>query len=127
MADKYLYGYLIGRDIQVDVINHRVIHFPKGKGTKIIRMLYLRDTMMRLLVFLLKNSNVRIISYNEIMMNVWEMYNLSSSNQRLWQVLHELENKLHSIGVMKGFFSKIEKKGISVNAGVLTTLYYIKI
>ena len=43
----------------------------------------LRDTMMRLFLYLLQNACDRIVTNEEILYHVWDLHGLKSSSQRL--------------------------------------------
>jgi DNA-binding response OmpR family regulator len=47
----------------------------------------LRSTMACLLEYLLAHGRERLVSDEELMINVWEKNNLRPSAQRLWQVI----------------------------------------
>ncbi|NGX85868.1 winged helix-turn-helix domain-containing protein [Rahnella sp. Lac-M11] len=67
--------------------------------------------MMRLLIYMLETSGHRIVSNNEIMIQVWENHLVSASSQRLWQVMRELKKKLSLPGLPEEFIMRIESKG----------------
>lgn len=82
--------------------------------------------MMRLLVFLIENANESIVSNKSIMINVWDKYNLRSSNSRLWQVMKLLQQKLNSINLPSDFIKHVENKGYIISNIYVTRLYYEK-
>lgn len=83
----------------------------------------LRETMFRLFLYLLENADDGIMDNTEILVNVWDKYGLSSSNQRLWQVMSGLKNKLCAVGVPEGFIMRVESRGYYVRKDLITVLY----
>lgn len=83
----------------------------------------LRQTMARLLEYLLTNAQERVVSDNEIMMNVWEGYDLKSSSQRLWQVMENLKSILLKIGVSCYFIMRVNSNGYLIRKDTTLGLY----
>ncbi|MGA5653521.1 winged helix-turn-helix domain-containing protein [Rahnella contaminans] len=108
MNKERLFGYSIGNNIIVDIQRNIVFGIIHGKK---IQAITLRTTMMRLLIYMLETSGHRIVSNNEIMIQVWENHQLSASSQRLWQVMRELKKKLSLPGLPEEFIMRIESKG----------------
>lgn len=121
--DKDLFGYRINQDVYVDIENKTLVNVSKVTSAHLCHNVTLRDTMFRLFVFLLENAEGGIIGNSEILTNVWDMYGLSSSNQRLWQVMHALKDKLRSAGLPEDFIMRIESKGYYVREDMITVLY----
>lgn len=94
-----LHGFLIGADVQVDIDNNRLIRVSSENSHKILNFsaIVLKDTVMNLLIFLLTHANEEVVTKEEILREVWDENNLSSSNQRLWQVVTELKEKLSAM------------------------------
>ena len=120
-------GYVIESDIQVNVtynilINTKLLALEK-KPNKII----LRKTMMRLFLYLLENANNTVIESEEILVNVWDKHGLSSSSQRLWQVMGDLRRKLITLGVSVDFITRVKKgniMGFHIKPHRVTPIYY---
>ncbi|SFD41639.1 winged helix-turn-helix domain-containing protein [Pragia fontium] len=121
-----LHGFLIGSDIQVDIDNKRLIRISSENSYKILNLsaVVLKDTVMKLLIFLLTHASDHIVSNEEILQKVWEENNLSSSNQRLWQVVTELKEKLSLIGMPQDFIINRRGEGYKINSTRITPLYY---
>lgn len=122
-----LFGYQIGGEVQLDIFNKQIVNYGNniqlGKPHKI----KLRDTKLRLLVFLLDQPDDCIVMNKKIMFNVWDKYGLRSSAPRLWQVMQDLKLTLSIIGVDDNFITKVDNKGFRIKAGMVTTLYCDKI
>ncbi len=83
--------------------------------------------MMRLFIYLLENADSKVIGNEEILTNVWDKYGLSSSSQRLWQVMHCLRNKLSTLGIAEDFITRTEEdhvRGFCINKERVTPIYY---
>lgn len=126
-TNKQIFGYFIPPNVQVDVIHSRIININSvvaegGKG-----IITLRTTMMRLLSYLLEHANGEIILNDEILLNVWDKHELSSSTQRLWQVMQALKQRLNVVGIPDDFIIRVETKGFFIREGAVTPLYYKKL
>lgn len=121
-----LHGFLIGADVQVDIDNNRLIRVSSENSHKILNFsaIVLKDTVMNLLIFLLTHASDDVVTKEEIMREVWDENNLSSSNQRLWQVVAELKEKLLLIGMPQDFIINMKGKGYKINYPHITPLYY---
>ncbi|VTR42672.1 Transcriptional regulatory protein, C terminal [Serratia fonticola] len=71
------------------------------------KVISLNEIQTRLLIYLLANSRDAVIYKNDIMRNVWEEINLSSSSQRLWHAINELRRKLASLGLPEDFIANV--------------------
>lgn len=100
--ENRLYGFLIDDDIQFDIANRRLLYYSDGASERtLFSRLSLNEIQTRLLIYLLANSRDAVIYKNDIMRNVWEEINLSSSSQRLWHAINELRRKLASLDSRK--------------------------
>lgn len=126
MEDIKLYGFVIDKDIQLDIANKRLIRITTETPGNLIYFgsVSLSETMTRLLVFLLKNSNENEISKEDILVSVWETNNLTSSTQRLWQTIKELRVKLEAIGLSDDFIVSVKGCGYALNSDRITPLFY---
>lgn len=124
--DKKLFGFTIGDDIQVDIINKRLVRVSSENSDRVFNFtaVTLKETMMRLLIYLLIHGNDRVVSKDEILVKVWDENNLTSSNQRLWQMVNELQGKLCCIGITKDFIVNVRGVGYKVNHPSVKALYY---
>ncbi|EXU75628.1 MULTISPECIES: winged helix-turn-helix domain-containing protein [Erwinia] len=124
---KKVFGYVIEKDIQVNIVQNSVININHLNREKNPAVVTLRKTMMRLFIYLLENADGKVIPHEDILLNVWDKYGLSSSTQRLWQVMRCLRNKLSSLGIPEDFITRIEtgpERGYRVNKDKVTTIYY---
>ncbi|MDR0807332.1 MAG: winged helix-turn-helix domain-containing protein [Enterobacteriaceae bacterium] len=115
------FGYYVNSDdvcLSVDLINSVIVNINTNE------IIQLRETMMRLFVYLLENANGLIVSNKTIMSNVWDVYELKSSNQRLWQVMQLLLNKLSSIHVPYDFIEHVDTKGYRIKQTNIVHLFY---
>jgi len=122
-----IYGYMIEPDIQVNIAQNRVINITQLSNEKSRSVIKLRKTMMRLFLYLLEHADSNVIANEEILTNVWDKYGLSSSSQRLWQVMHCLRNKLSMLGISDDFITRTEKdhvRGFCINKERVKPIYY---
>ena len=121
--NKVLFGYYIGQDIQFDSIHKHLINtggkVKPGKRSRIP----LRDTKLRLLMFLLANGDTGVITTHRLLVNVWDKYGLRSSAPRLWQVMQDLKLTLSLMGIEDDFISRVDNKGYQVKTEIVTALY----
>ncbi|HAT6802689.1 TPA: hypothetical protein JAN03_11735 [Citrobacter freundii] len=118
---KTLFGYCIYINdirIHVDLTNSTIMNSANAETVK------LRDTMMRLFVFLIENADGKYISNKDILYHVWDRHGLKSSNQRLWQVMQFLINRLCMAGIPAGFIEHKDHIGYTVNSSEIMKLYY---
>ncbi|WP_051916933.1 MULTISPECIES: winged helix-turn-helix domain-containing protein [unclassified Serratia (in: enterobacteria)] len=124
-----LFGYVVNDEFQVDIKSSSVIklyntiEYSNQDDQRFSNYFKLRETMMRLLLYLLENASFGYISNEEIMVNVWENYNLSSSSTRLTQVMSELKTRLATIGIDDGFIKASRGKGYTLQGALIVPLY----
>ncbi|MDV1364421.1 winged helix-turn-helix domain-containing protein [Enterobacter roggenkampii] len=80
--------------------------------------------MLRLFLYLMINGRKEPISKEELFEEIWEAHNLSPSTQRLWQVLHNLKNKLKLLGLNDDFIHNIKGRGYIINNPDVIPVYY---
>ncbi|EFE96109.1 hypothetical protein [Serratia odorifera] len=98
------FGYILGDDRNgVLVLRENRVLIPLNLHNINKKQIYLRQTMFRLLDFLLERGSSGLLRDEVIMRVVWESYGLKSSAPRLWQVMNELNKKLWGLGIDKGF------------------------
>jgi DNA-binding winged helix-turn-helix (wHTH) protein len=114
-----LCGYALGNDILFYIKENILINFSKNNFCR----LNIRSTMANLLSYLLVNSERKYITDDEIMSAVWEMNNLRASSHRLWQVSRDLKFKLIEAGLDTELFMRVERRGFSVNRGLVMPIY----
>lgn len=121
---KLIFGYRLGSSVYLDMENKWLINAAGERQTGKVRKIKLRETMLRLLKFIIENADKEIINNEDIIIDVFESKNLLSSNQRLWQVMKELKFRLAYLGIPDDFILKSASKGYYVKDSMITTLYY---
>ncbi|HBE9181138.1 TPA: hypothetical protein KNH08_004064 [Serratia fonticola] len=119
--EKYTFGYYIGSDVHFDIQKKLLVNVNQRAQKKV--QVVLRDTMFRLFIYLLEHADGTIVDNSDILLNVWDKYGLSSSNQRLWQVMQALKFKLNLVGIPSDFIMRVESKGYYVRENMITVLY----
>ncbi|HHT7392512.1 winged helix-turn-helix domain-containing protein [Klebsiella oxytoca] len=118
------FGYLLGDDSNgVLVLRENRVLIPLNSQKMKNKHIYLRQTMFRLLEFLLEKGNSGLLRDEIIMRTVWEGYGLKSSSPRLWQVMNELKKRLCGLGVDSDFIMRIEGRGYMVNSSFYEPIY----
>lgn len=123
--NKELFGYLIDNKVLVDIQSHRLVALNNEKNRDERKIICLRATMMRLLLYMLSAKPGHVLSSDEIMLYVWDYFKLSSSSQRLWQVMQTLEKKLIQVGIDDDFIVRIKPNGYFIKKHLVTPLYYL--
>lgn len=115
--ENKLFGFLIDEETLLDITKRRLVRFTdtSSVNSMTIRVVSLNVTMARLLTLLLITGSESIISKDDILNNVWEGHNLSSSSQRLWHAINELRKKLSAIGISDDFILNVRDAGYSIN------------
>ena len=121
--EKFIFGYYIDNDVHFDLKRQILVNVDPIQRARRRTQVILRDTMFRLFVYLLEHANGSIINNTALLMEVWDKYGLSSSNQRLWQVVQALKEKLALVGIPSDFIMRIESKGYYVREHMITVLY----
>lgn len=121
-----LYGYLIGKDIHFDLENKRLYRVSLAGKEKNISFCAtsINDTMLHLLLYLLANARKDVVTKDELLKKIWEDNNLTSSTQRLWQVINGLKEKLELMGLPEGFIKNIKGRGYIITSKDVLPLYY---
>lgn len=125
----FLFGYIVNNEFQIDAESGTVIKLYNNIdcGTHsdyhFSNYLKLHKTMMRLLLYLLENANFGYVSNRDILVHVWENYNLSSSSTRLIQVISKLKERLAVIGIDDSFIKASRGKGYTLQGSLIVPLY----
>ncbi|QIU88429.1 winged helix-turn-helix domain-containing protein [Yokenella regensburgei] len=123
--EKVLVGYYIDSHVHFELQHKKIIRFDsKGKQ---LRCFVLRETMMRLFIYLLENASDNIVTNEQILYNVWDIYGLKSSSQRLWQVMQALKYRLAVLNVPHDFIMRVdtfEVKGYCLKKDMIRPLYF---
>ena len=105
-----LLGYRIDNRLYYSVENKTLISLDGSE-----KSIPLRTTKARLLEYLLLKSGSKIITDQELLINIWDKYGLSSSSQRLWLVMRELKVILGGFNVSDDLFLRVENNGYLVD------------
>lgn len=105
-----LLGYRIDNRLYYSVENKTLISLDGSE-----KSIPLRTTKARLLEYLLLKSGSKIITDQELLINIWDKYGLSSSSQRLWLVMRELKVILCGFNVSDDLFLRVENNGYLVD------------
>ncbi|MEF3576917.1 winged helix-turn-helix domain-containing protein [Citrobacter freundii] len=121
-----LYGFMIGAEIHFDISNRRLYRLTGSHTEKniVFASIYFNETMLRLFLYLLINARSQPVPKEELYEKIWEAHNLSPSAQRLWQVLHNLNNKLGLLGLPRDFILNIRGQGYVINYADVIPIYY---
>ena len=121
-----LYGFMIGAEIHSDISNRRLYRLTGSHTEKniVFASIYFNETMLRLFLYLLINARSQPVPKEELFEKIWEAHNLSPSAQRLWQVLHNLNNKLGLLGLPRDFILNIRGQGYVINYPDVIPVYY---
>lgn len=121
-----LYGFMIGAEIHFDISNRRLYRLTGSHTEKniVFASIYFNETMFRLFLYLLINARSQPVPKEELYEKIWEAHNLSPSAQRLWQVLHNLNNKLGLLGLPRDFILNIRGQGYVINYPDVIPVYY---
>lgn len=118
------FGYIMGDDSNgVLVLKENRMLIPLNLHNISQKHLCLRQTMFRLLEFLLEKGNSGLVRDEIIMRSVWEAYGLKSSTPRLWQVMNELKKKLSSLGMDEDLIMRVEGRGYMLNTAGYEPVY----
>lgn len=121
-----LYGFMIGAEIHFDISNRRLYRLTGSHTEKniVFASIYFNETMLRLFLYLLINARSQPVPKEELFEKILEAHNLSPSAQRLWQVLHNLNNKLDLLGLPRDFILNIRGQGYVINYPDVIPVYY---
>lgn len=121
-----LYGFMIGEEIHFDISNRRLYRLSGSHTDKSVAFasIYFNETMLRLFLYLLEHGRKKVVAKEELFEKIWEDNNLSPSTQRLWQVLHNLNNKLNLLGLPEDFIRNIRGHGYIINYQDVVPVYY---
>ena len=115
-------GYLIEGNVVYLHKTKRLICL-NGYGEDII----LRKTMSHVLEYLFENATIDVVTDSELMENVWDKHGLSSSTQRVWQVMSNLKSKLFFLGLSDDVILRVSKKGYLLKGDSVERLFSSRI
>ncbi|KEY41131.1 hypothetical protein FB99_34190 [Pantoea agglomerans] len=115
-------GYLIEGNVVYLHKTKRLICLD-GYGEDII----LRKTMSHVLEYLFENATIDVVTDSELMENVWDKHGLSSSTQRVWQVMSNLKSKLFFLGLSDDMILRVSKKGYLLKGDSVERLFSSRI
>lgn len=121
-----IYGFLIDQCIYIDIKKGCIFRLESenSSSTSPLGFLYLNDTMMSLFSYLLIHARARFVTKEEVLKNVWDENNLSSSGTRLWQVFTSLKHKLALLNLPDGLIRYEKRKGFFIEHQNILTIYY---
>ncbi|MBD8127013.1 helix-turn-helix domain-containing protein [Pantoea agglomerans] len=115
-------GYLIEGNVVYLHKTKRLICL-NGYGEDII----LRKTMSHVLEYLFENATIDVVTDSELMENVWDKHGLSSSTQRVWQVMSNLKSKFFFLGLSDDVILRVSKKGYLLKGDSVERLFSSRI
>ena len=121
---EVIFGYLIAENVLFDIKKYNLININCKKIKSVSTFSGMRETMSRLLVYLLENCTREHISIEDILFNVWDKYDLQSSTSRLWQVMQTLKINLNEIGVPQNFITQTNSNAYTIKTDLVRALYY---
>ncbi len=126
IMDYKLYGFIIGEKIHFHIESRRLYRLPSSSTDKnfIFGSMLLNETMMQLFLYLLQHAHKQKVTKDELLKNIWEENNLSSSTQRLWQVLKNLNKKISLLGLPDDFIAYVKGSGYIIDYSDITPIYY---
>ncbi|WP_114194682.1 winged helix-turn-helix domain-containing protein [Edaphovirga cremea] len=127
LKKENLYGYIIkfdnGYHIQVDLLSGQLLMIPVTKKSQ-PQVISAKRTKMKLLCYLLEKANNNYVSREELLREVWEASNLSSSYQRLSQVTTKLTEELLYLNAPIDFIIYCRGKGYTINCSQILRLHF---
>lgn len=122
-----LYGFIIGREIFFDIKEARIFRLPTNKMDTVISFcgVFFNHTMLQLFIYLLINAGTRYVSRDELLCNIWEKNELSSSSQRLCKVIKNLNEKLNLLGMSENAIVSVKGCGYILNIEDVKPLYSV--
>ncbi|MBL5825937.1 winged helix-turn-helix domain-containing protein [Serratia fonticola] len=123
------YGYLLGDDIKVDIGLGAItkMYFSRRLNYYTAEAIFIGDTAMQLLVYLLERAEHKVVTYSDILHDVWDQRDLVSSYKRLNQVISELRDKLEYVGLPSDFIITIRGQGYQINRTQAIKCLYSKL
>ncbi|MEE4448618.1 hypothetical protein [Serratia sp. C2(1)] len=121
---EVIFGYLIAENVLFDIKKYNLININCKKIKSVSTFSGMRETMSRLLIYLLENCTREHISIEDILFNVWDKYDLQSSTSRLWQVMQTLKINLNEIGVPQNFITQTNSNAYTIKTDLVRVLYY---
>lgn len=121
-----LQGFLIGNEIHFDIQRNRLYRFSVNGSDRNVSFssVFFNDTMKQLLVYLLEHARGKKVTKEELLTNIWDANNLSSSTQRLWQVIRKLNKKLMVLGLPCDFIQSTQGSGYIINYPDIIPFYF---
>lgn len=127
--EKTIYGYLLGNDVHVEITQGVIVHVYASRRHNYYTAdgLFLSDTVMRLLICLLEKADHDLVSYDDILHEVWDMHGLASSYKRLNHIMKILRESLVRIGFVDNIIMTVRGRGYRFNNVQITPLYRDKV
>lgn len=123
--DDNVYAFIIDKKVIFDVPGKKLVYRQDESAELpfLIKMVSLSDTQSRLLNFMLINREKESFHKDELMVNVWDSFGMSSSYQRLWQSINDLRRKLSAIGLEDDIIISLKGVGYKINKQKIRCLY----
>ncbi|WMT16058.1 winged helix-turn-helix domain-containing protein [Serratia fonticola] len=119
-----LYGFLLDGDVFFNIDDKKLLRYSENDAERSVffKAIPLNDIQVRLLIYLLENSQAAVIHKNDILENVWDEFGLLSSYQRLWQTVNEVRKKLSAMGLSDDFITNVHGIGYSIDSPKVMSL-----
>ena len=127
MHNCELFGYLVSIDettsLTVSVFSGEVFCIRQAGGQNVYASFRPGQTTMRLLTYLLTCASGKIVCNRDLLLHVWDLHGLRSSNQRLNHTMLKLVNALYQLGCPPDFIQHYPREGYTVGPYPIRALY----
>ncbi|NTY85625.1 winged helix-turn-helix domain-containing protein [Serratia fonticola] len=123
--DDRIYGFVLDENTLFKIDTRKILFYSEDNFDQSIffKAISLNETQARLLIYLLTYRHNIVINKNDILKGVWDEFDMSSSNQRLWQTVNILRRKLKSAGLAYDLISNERGHGYSIDGGRIKVLH----
>ncbi|GEC66053.1 hypothetical protein RTE01_06880 [Raoultella terrigena] len=120
-----VYGYIIDPGILIDLEGAMLVKYILHKNGKsfVWAMSPLKKGPLSLISFLLKNSRKGPIAKRVLLQEAFDEAGLCTSQQRLWQIIKELQSCLEQVGAPENLIVNHPRRGVSVEYSYIRRLY----
>lgn len=120
--ESKVYGYEIDGNFFYHVASRVLIKIGNDSEPTNVKVVF-RTTMANLFLYLMTHSGASPVKDAEILENVWELNGLKSSYQRLWKVMRNLTDKLHTAGIESPLFYRVNSNAYLVRRQNISVIY----